>query len=87
MRGAPDLAVEVISDSSRRQDVIVKRRVYERHGVRFYWLVDPTEETVRVLELRDGAYTEPVTLHPGQQLGCPLFPGRTVEVGTLFAHP
>lgn len=87
VRGAPDLAVEVISESTRRQDVIVKRRVYERHGVRFYWIADPTEETVRVFELRDGAYGEPATLHPGQHVGCPLFPGLTVEVGTLFAEP
>ncbi len=87
VRGAPDLAVEVLSEDSRRRDVIIKRRVYERHGVRHYWIVDPAEETVRVFELRDGAYGEPATLHPGQHLGCPLFPGLTVEVGTLFVEP
>ncbi len=87
VQGAPDLAVEVISEGSRKRDVITKRGIYERYGVRFYWLVDPEEETVRVFELKDGAYGEPVTLKAGQLLGCSLFPGITQDVGQLFAAP
>ena len=87
VRGAPDLVVEVISEASRRRDAITKRHIYERHGVRFYWLVDPEEETVRVFELRDGAYGEPATLRAGGQLGCPLFPGVTQDAGGLFSEP
>ena len=87
VQGAPDLAVEVISEGSRKRDVITKRGIYERYGVRFYWLVDPEEETVRVFELKDGAYGEPATLKAGQQLGCALFPGITQDVGQLFAAP
>ena len=86
VQGAPDLAVEIISEGSRKRDVITKRHIYERYGVRFYWLVDPEEETVRVFELKDGVYGEPVTLKAGQQLGCDLFPGITQDVGQLFAE-
>ena len=87
IQGAPDLVVEVISEGSRNRDVITKRGIYERYGVRFYWLVDPEEETVRVFELKDGAYGEPVTLQADQQLGCSLFPGITQDVGQLFVAP
>ena len=87
VQGAPDLVVEVISDRSRRRDAITKRHIYERYDVRLYWLVDPEEETVRVFELKDGAYGEPTTLRAGQQLTCPLFPDITEDVGTLFAEP
>ena len=87
VQGAPDSAVEIISEGSRKRDVMTKRGIYERYGVRFYWLVDPEEETVRVFELKDGAYGEPVTVKPGQQLGCALFPGITQDVGQLFAEP
>ncbi len=87
IQGAPDLVVEIISEGSRKRDVITKRGIYERYGVRFYWLVDPEEETVRVFELKDGAYSEPVTLYAGQPLTCPLFPGISEDVGTLFAQP
>ena len=64
-----------------------KRHIYARYGVRFYWLVDPEEETIRVFEVKDGAYGEPVTLKPGQQLCCALVPGITQDVGQLFAEP
>lgn len=85
IQGAPDLVVEVISESTRKRDVLTKRRIYERYGVRFYWLVDPEEETVRVFELRDGGYpAEPVVLHPGQALACPLFPEVSTDVAELF---
>ncbi len=87
VQGAPDLMVEVISEGSRKRDAITKFHLYERHGVRFYWLVDPEEETVRVFELKEAAYGEPVTLRAGQELGCALFPGITADVGRLFAAP
>ena len=86
VQGAPDLVVEVISEGSRHRDAITKRHIYERHGVRFYWLVDPEEETVRVFELLDGAYGDPRVLTAGQELGCALFPGVTQDVGKLFSE-
>ena len=48
---APDLAVEVLSPSTRKLDLELKRELYERHGVREYWIVDPDRECVEVLEL------------------------------------
>ena len=87
VHGAPDLVIEVVSESSRRRDVLVKRHIYERFGVRFYWIVDPVEETVRIFELKDGAYGEPHTLRTGDRLGCPLFPGIELDVVRLFQEP
>ncbi|MBR4209149.1 MAG: Uma2 family endonuclease [Lachnospiraceae bacterium] len=46
--GAPDLVVEVLSPSTRKKDIGVKSNVYERSGVREYWLVDPDRENVIV---------------------------------------
>ena len=46
--GAPDLVVEVLSLSTRKKDIGVKSSVYERSGVREYWLVDPDRENVIV---------------------------------------
>lgn len=47
------LATEVISPSSARADRFKKRRLYQRHGVRTYWIVDPDAELVEVWRPRD----------------------------------
>ena len=45
-RGAPDFALEVLSPSNPENDLWRKRELYQRHGVREYWIVDPRELTV-----------------------------------------
>ena len=50
---APDWACEVLSASTRRLDLHVKRPVYAREGVRRLWLVDPTDRTLEAFEFRD----------------------------------
>lgn len=52
----PDLACEILSDSTAGRDRGVKFRDYEAHGVAEYWLVDADAETLEQFLLRDGAY-------------------------------
>lgn len=52
------LAVEVLSPSTRSKDLLLKRGLYEDSGVQSYWIVDPDEPSVTVLELADGRYEE-----------------------------
>lgn len=51
IEGAPDLAVEILSPSSRRYDLVEKRINYARFGVREYWVIDPINRTATVHEL------------------------------------
>lgn len=59
VRGAPDWVVEVLSPSTAARDQIAKRRLYERAGVREYWLVHPTDRTLTVHVLQGGRYGLP----------------------------
>lgn len=52
--GAPDLAVEIISPSSRQYDSVEKLVNYGRFGVQEYWLVDPLDRTVTLYGNVDG---------------------------------
>lgn len=50
--GAPDLVVEVLSPSTARNDKIIKKAVYEKYGVKEYWIADPKGKTLEVYHLK-----------------------------------
>lgn len=54
--GVPDMVAEIFSRSTMKRDIGIKKDVYERNGVKEYWLIDPWRETVDVYLLRDGKY-------------------------------
>jgi Uma2 family endonuclease len=56
--GAPLLAIEVLSPSTRRVDQLLKRDRLQQAGCASYWLVDPEEPSLLALELRNGVYVE-----------------------------
>src|SRR6266536_6155292 len=56
LKVAPDLVVEVLSPSTASQDRGEKKAIYERNGVREYWLVDPRARNLTVFILEDGRY-------------------------------
>ena len=48
LRGAPDLVIEILSPSTASRDRTIKLELYERQGVREYWIVDPDENAIDV---------------------------------------
>ena len=56
LHGVPDMIVEIFSRSTMKRDVSVKKDVYERNGVKEYWMIDPWREAIDVYLLRDGKY-------------------------------
>ena len=56
IHGAPDFVVEILSLSTQKRDLTIKKDTYEKFGVREYWIVDPFVKTVTVYRLFDGKY-------------------------------
>ena len=56
IRGAPDLIMEILSPATAYYDLKTKLHVYEKSGVREYWLVDPIEKSIEVYENKDGSF-------------------------------
>ena len=56
LHGVPDMVAEIFSRSTMKRDTGIKKDVYERNGVKEYWMIDPWRETVEVYLLRDGKY-------------------------------
>jgi Uma2 family endonuclease len=90
VRGAPDLAVEILSPSTRRLDEIRKLHLYDRFGVREYWVVDPDIDTIKVYRrAADGTFPRVAELAAADDdvLQTPLLPGFSVKLRELFAQP
>lgn len=73
-KGAPDWIVEVLSPATASHDQIVKHALYERFGVREYWLVHPTDHLVTVYILVEGAYGKPDMRELEGDLTCRVLP-------------
>jgi len=75
IHGAPDFVAEVLSDSTAYKDFGVKKELYERAGVREYWIINP--ETGAVFQyVRDGTLFAPVREHRrGVAVQCSIFGG------------
>ena len=84
LMGPADLVAEVISPDSRRGDRIDKRDLYEQHGVREYWQLDPEAKTVEVLFLDSGEYRLVGRWHPGELAQSRLLKGFEAPVSALF---
>jgi len=56
IKGAPDLIIEILSPSTIENDRIYKKLVYEKFGVKEYWVVDPQEEMIEVWALQDDGF-------------------------------
>lgn len=56
IHGVPDMVVEILSKSTRKKDLTVKKDIYESNGVKEYWIIDPYMESIDAYILQDGKY-------------------------------
>lgn len=83
-RGAPNLAVEVLSNSTRRRDRVTKLRLYDDFGVDEYWIVDPGRETVRVHRRDEEEKLTFISEISDGVLETPLLPGLVIPIASIF---
>ncbi len=86
VEGAPDLAIEVLS-SDRNRDLMMKRGWYAATGIPEYWILDPVNDTITVLELSGDQYEERAVLSRSNTLTTPAMPGFRLVLERLFGNP
>jgi Uma2 family endonuclease len=86
IEGAPDLVAEVVSEGNRRHDEVRKRKLYARHGVPEYWVVDPALDTVKVYRNPEGGYERMAEWRAEDEatLTTPLLPDWALPLTDLF---
>lgn len=87
VQGPPALVVEVLSEGTRKRDEQAKRRLYERTGVREYWLVDPELDLVKVFRRdADGRFPRvaELSLEERDTLTTPQLPTFSLRLDAVF---
>lgn len=84
INGAPDLVVEILSPNTGYYDLRSKYKVYEKKGVREYWIVDPQHKSVQVFCLRDGKFILDQEAEEQGTVTSRVIAGLAVQVESIF---
>ncbi len=83
--GAPDLIIEIISDSSVQRDLHEKYDLYEQSGVSEYWIVHPNDKTLSIFLLDDqGKYVVSKPLTYGDIAESRVLQGLQIDLNEVF---
>lgn len=85
-KGAPDLIVEILSPSTRRHDRLVKLNLYQRAGIREYWIVDPDNESVQVFTQSGGVLRICEDYGRGDIAKVNVLEGCFIELNKVFSE-
>jgi Uma2 family endonuclease len=78
--GAPDFILEILSPSTAMKDQSEKRRLYEEHGVREYWILNPDTFELFIYTLKDGTYGLPRVVDIRSAVEVGIFDGLSLQV-------
>jgi len=81
--GAPDFIVEILSPSTSRHDRIEKLRLYQKAGVREYWIVDGENRALHTYILENGNYTTAV-YDETEEIPVSVLPGCIIPLKEVF---
>jgi Uma2 family endonuclease len=83
--GAPDMVVEILSQSNRKKDLIKKFHLYEKAGVREYWIADPKVKTVSAYVMQEnGEYDDGEVYQTGEKIPVHIFDGHLIDMNDIF---
>ncbi len=84
IQSAPNLVIEIISENSVYRDMVQKKRLYARFGVKEYWIVIPEEKEVEVYILKGEAYQLYKTYTKVDILESPSLKGLKIGLKEIF---
>lgn len=84
--GPPDLVVEIASPSTSFYDTVKKRDLYQRCGVKEFWLVFPEERAIEVMTLEEGIYREFASAKGEGKVKSKILGGVEADLGGIFGE-
>lgn len=83
-QGVPALIVEILSESTKRVDMVVKFDLYKACGVKEYWIVDPSTKQITISLFENGKVAAQRIFSPRETAVSYRFEGLTVAVDQVF---
>jgi Uma2 family endonuclease len=84
IEGPPDMAIEILSPSNAYYDLIQKKEVYEKYGVKEYIIFDPLKKNAHLYALKDGVYYLHQRAEGNELLYSLVLPGFSFDLNYLF---
>lgn len=86
VQGAPDLVVEILSPSTGKYDKVEKSKMYYKHGVKEYWIVDPDYRIVEVFTPAEKNWNLFQSYDDQDTLKSPLLTGLEIQLRDVFSY-
>jgi len=83
-KGAPDFIIEILSQSTALKDATTKKDLYEKSGVKEYWLVDTGTKSIRVYLLKNGKYGFATCYERDMEIKVNSLKGLTIKLEDAF---
>lgn len=83
--GAPDMIIEILSESNRKHDLVTKYQLYEEAGVKEYWVVYPLDEMIEVYLLENDKYILDKKYLEDDTIDVKTLEGLTIDLKDIFS--
>lgn len=84
--GAPDICIEILSVSTAYKDQGEKFVLFEKHGVREYWIINPELETVQLFVHNGTAFDKPLYYRKDEVLKSTVLEGLDLVLAEVFGE-
>lgn len=82
--GPPDICIEILSESTSYKDEGEKYKLYEKHAVKEYWVVNPVVESIAVFKHNGGSFEKPEYYKKEDVLSSSVLPGLKIKLAEVF---
>ena len=84
IQGSPDMVIEIVSENSAYRDIVQKKNLYARFGVKEYWIVIPETEEIEIYMLEENHYQLYKAYRKNESLESPVLKGLRMELNNIL---
>ena len=85
--GAPDLVIEILSPGNNKKELLYKYQVYEEFGVKEYWVVSQSDQSILIYTLNDSGKFQPSKLFTlSEKITSSVLPGFELALDDVFEN-